>query len=367
MRSSVSLIVMTAVADLSTVQAQAPVTIEVKRGVLAQTIDAVFAERAAGGFSGAVIVEDHGVVILKAGYGWANRARRIPFTASTIAQVGSLTKQFTAAAVVDLATQGKLGFDDALARHMARVPPAAADLTIHQLLTHTAGLPPACGGDFDRVTRNDLVSRCLANLTPRPAPAFAYSNLGYSLLGAVVEQVSGRPVEAYLAGRFFKPLGMTRTGYFFGDALQDSLAAGDTGGDPQPPISDRLRGLAPAFWNLKGNGGMQASTEDMYTWYRALSNGPVFTAPMRLALMTPHVQRDAEVGYGYGWFVRAGPDGRVEQVSHTGSDGVFFSAFVWRPLDRTFYYMVTSSGEKTGAEVASLVLRRLREGTPANP
>ena len=366
MRPPLSLTVLAALASLSAADGRARVQVEVKRGTLAQTIDRDLSERVAAGFSGATIVEYNGALILKAGYGWANRARRIPFSASTIAQVGSLTKQFTAAAIVDLAFRGKLGLSDTLAEHLARIPPRAASTTIHQLLTHTAGLPSDCGGDFDRVTREALVSRCLANVSPRPAPTFAYSNLGYSLLAAVVESVSGRPLEDYLADRFFKPLGMTRTGYFFSDALHDNLATGDTGGDPQPPISDRLRALAPAFWNLKGNGGMQASAEDMYTWYRALSSGPVVTVAMRRALMTPHVRRDNEVAYGYGWFVRVGPDGEVTQVSHTGSDGVFFAACVWLPVDRFFYYLVTNSGEKTGAETASLVLRRFRERTSKN-
>jgi CubicO group peptidase (beta-lactamase class C family) len=308
-------------------------------------------------------MEQNGALILKAGYGWANRERQIPFTPSTIAQIGSLTKQFTAAAIVDLAMQGKLRFDDTLAQHLGHVPPRATSITINQLLTHTAGLPSDCGDDFDRVSREELVSRCLANFTPPDTMTFAYSNLGYSLLAAVVETVSGKPLEDYLADRFFKPLKMTRTGYFFEDTLHDSLASGDTSGVVQPPISDRLRALAPAFWNLKGNGGIQASTEDMYTWYHALENGPVVTASMRRTLITPHARRDDEVSYGYGWFVRVGPDSQVVQVSHTGSDGVFFSAFVWRPVDKLFYYLVTSTGEKSGAEVASLVLRRFREST----
>ena len=182
----------------------------------------------------------------------------------------------------------------------------------------------------------------------------------------MVESVDGRPLERYLADRFFKPLRMTRTGYFFGEAIQRNLATGYVGDDPQPPISDRLRELAPAFWNLKGNGGIQASANDMYTWYRALSRGPVVTVPMRHALMTPHVQRDGEVAYGYGWFVRIGADGQLAQVSHTGSDGVFFCAFVWRPVDRLFYYLVTSTGEDAGAEAASRVLRRFRERNTRN-
>jgi CubicO group peptidase (beta-lactamase class C family) len=271
-----------------------PVQVDVKTGPAAEAIHADLARRVPEGFVGAILVEKDGAVVLRAGYGWADRERRTPFTSSTIAQVGSLTKQFTAAAIVDLSLQGKLAFSDPLKRHLEGVPaPAApnAEITI-------------------------------------------------------------------------RPLGMASTGYFFDDALRGRLAAGYTAAGVQPPISERIRPLSPAFWNLKGNGGMQASVEDMYTWYRALARGPVLTEAMRRTLTTPHARRDDGVGYGYGWFVRTRADGEVEQVSHTGSDGVFFSAFVWRPLEKTFYYFVTNTGEKGGAEMASQILRVLTGGPP---
>lgn len=343
-----------------------PVHVDVKTGPAAEAIHANLAGRVAEGFGGAILVEKDGAVVLRAGYGWADRERRTPFTTSTIAQVGSLTKQFTATAIVDLSLQGKLAFSDPLKRHLEGVPAPAAGITIHQLLTHTAGLRTDCGLDFEKVTRSELVTRCLAQVD-RPPGKFAYSNLGYSVLAAVVEVVSGKPLEDYLAERFLRPLGMTRTGYFFEDSLRGSLASGYTADGPKPPISERLRPLGPAFWNLKGNGGMQASVEDMYTWYRALAQGPVLTEAMRRTLTTPQARRDDGVGYGYGWFVRTradGSGGEVEQVSHTGSDGVFFSASVWRPLEKTFYYFVTNTGEEGGAEVAGQVLRVLTGGPP---
>jgi CubicO group peptidase (beta-lactamase class C family) len=323
-------------------------------------------QRVTAGFGGAIIVEVGGTVVLKAGYGWADRERRIGFTPSTIAQVGSLTKQFTATAAVDLAFRKGLSFSDTLPKYLKGVPAKAASITVNQLLTHTAGLPDSCGGDFDRVRREDLIQRCLPGIDLSPPGRFAYSNLGYSLLAAMVEMASGEPLEKYLAERFFSPLRMARTGYFFSRSAAGSLALGyGGGGAPQAPISERLRSLDPEFWNLKGNGGMQASAEDMYTWYRALSSGPVINDAMRRALITPHARRGDGVSYGYGWFLRTDDNGQVEQVSHTGSDEVFFAAFVWRPTDGTFYYLVTNTGEQAGAEVASMVLRTLRNREPS--
>jgi CubicO group peptidase (beta-lactamase class C family) len=345
----------------------APVRSDVRKGVLAETIHTDLANRVPAGFNGAIIVEQDGEVVLDAGYGWANRERRTPFTTSTIAQIGSLTKQFTAAAVVDLSRRQKLRFDDALSDHLPDVPARARSITLHQLLTHTAGFTEDCGGDFERVTREELVSRCLAGFNPAAHRPFTYSNLGYSLLGSVVETVSGATLESYLHERFFEPLGMNDTGYFFDERDRRRLAFGYSDGQAVPPISERLGAMNGAFWNLKGNGGMQASAKDMHRWYQALSEGDGITPAMRKALTSPQTWRDKQVAYGYGWFVRTGESGEVEQVSHTGSDGVFFSAFVWRPRERFFYYLVTNAGEKVGAETASLVLKRFRESVSAAP
>ena len=338
---------------------------EAIQGPKAAAIQEELARRAGPGFGGAVVVETDGALVLKAGYGWADRERRIGFTPSTIAQIGSLTKQFTAVAIADLALRGKLTLSDPLPRYLEGVPQKATGITIHQLLTHTGGLPDACGGDFDRLSRQELIRRCLEDIDLSPPGRFEYSNLGYSILAAVLETVSGEPIEKYLAEHFFLPLHMDRTGYLFTPSLDRSLAHGYDGDAPQSPISDRLRPLGDDFWNLKGNGGMQASAEDMYTWYRALSSGPGIPDTLRRILVAPHVRRDDGVGYGYGWFVRTDESGRLEQVSHTGSDGVFYSAFVWRPADRIFYYLVTNSGEQAGADVASMILRTLRSAQPS--
>jgi CubicO group peptidase (beta-lactamase class C family) len=183
--------------------------------------------------------------------------------------------------------------------------------------------------------------------------------VGYSLLAAIVENLSGKTFEQYLDERFFQPLGMARTGYFFSKALHESLAVGYAGSHIHAPISDRLSSITPHYWNLKGNGGMQASAEDMHTWFSALASGPIISDKLREILFKPYVSRADGVAYGYGWFIRVGFDGKLEQVSHTGSDGVFFAAFVWRPTDKFFFYLVTNTGDAMGADVASHVLKIL--------
>ena len=100
----------------------------------------------------------------------------------------------------------------------------------------------------------------------------------------------------------------------------------------------------------------------MYRWYRALSGAaPGIADSLRAVVLRPYVARDSTVSYGYGWFVRTLPDGRIDQVSHTGGDGVFLSVFVWRPRERLFYYLVGNGGSDVPVQVAREIPRTFRE------
>lgn len=339
---------------------QAPVT---RPAVVAPEVarihDTLTAAVTARAFGGAVIIERGGTVLLKSGYGLADRARGIPFTAGTIAQVGSLTKQFTAMAVLDLWRRGRLEPGDPVSRHLPGASGPLADRTLHQLLTHTAGLPDACGPDFRRTTLEDLL-RCLTeDGAVGPAGAVSYSNVGYSILAGVVEAASGQGLEAYLRSRFFEPLGMERTGYRFPAVPDTAFAMGYGRAGPQQPISERIAALGEAWWNLKGNGGMQASAEDMHRWGVALRRGPVITGEMRALAHGRHETMEPGVFAAYGWFVRTDEAGQVFRISHTGSDGVFFSAALWYPASDTFVYFVGNGGEEPTLAVLRAVLRQL--------
>jgi CubicO group peptidase (beta-lactamase class C family) len=332
------------------------------RGGTAQAIHDTLTRRAASGFSGAIIVEVGDSIVLRAGYGHADRSRNEPFTTQTIAQIGSLTKQFTATAIVDLARRGKLRLDDSLGRFVPKLEGPARQVTLRTLLNHSSGAPSQCGSDFDLLVRSDLVSRCAALIDPSQGGRYAYSNLGYSLLAAVVEVTAGMSLERYLRQRFLDPLGLVDTRYDFPGSSRERMALGYDGATPSPPISQRISGRWDRYWNLKGNGGMQSTVEEMYRWYRAMMHGsPKLHPELRRQMVLPGFRRDSSLTYGFGWNVRTGPGGAVEQVSHTGGDGTFFAAFVWRPRERTFWYLVTNTGGDEGATAASAILRLLRD------
>jgi CubicO group peptidase (beta-lactamase class C family) len=314
-------------------------------GPVGAAVHARLQRLADSGLAGAVIVEKNDTVVLRRGYGLANRERRILFSPSTIAQIGSNTKQFTAAAILDLQRSGSLRVGDSLGRFFPFAPPPARAITIHQLLTHSSGMAEYCGRDFDRASRDEFLRRCLALPLATTPGTPAYSNPAYAVLAAIVEQVSGQSIDAYLKQRFFIPLQMARTGYTFPGVPADAFAVGYTGGEDRGVITDRLRALGDDYWNLKGNGGMQASATDMYRWYRALRSASSISEQIRTAMFTPHVRVRDGVSEGYGWVVRTDTAGALQQVSHSGSDGVFLSTILWSPQRRLFIYVVTNSGE----------------------
>ncbi|MCX4673365.1 beta-lactamase family protein [Streptomyces sp. NBC_01381] len=170
------------------------------------------------GASGTVIAARGDRLVHCAGFGSADRAADraagIPAGCRTVYDVMSVTKQFTAAAVLKLQTMGRLDVDDPISRHLGPVPGDKKSITVEHLLTHTSGLPESLGDDYAPVSRDQLVRRALASkLGSAPGKEFHYSNTGYSLLAAIIEKTSGQGYEPFLARHLFAPAGMKHTGY----------------------------------------------------------------------------------------------------------------------------------------------------------
>ena len=321
----------------------------------------ILTDAASKSYGGAILIERDDQIILRRGYGLANRERKMPFTTTTISQIGSLTKQFTAAAVAALAQKKRINYSDSVGRYLAGDPRLRA-ITIHQLLTHTAGIERDCGRDFERLTKSELLTRCIeATVQAGAAHKYKYSNLGYSLLGALVEQISGQSLEAFLINRVLRPAGMVNTRYLYTGRDPGLFARGYAQGKVQPLISDRLAELDDSWWNLKGNGGMQSTLDDMYAWYRSFKDGKQITAEMRHEILAPQVPAENGVFYGYGWFVRVLDGGNRHVYSHTGGDGVLSAAIIWMPEDRLFFLVFSNSDEFPASKLAGQVIRAFGE------
>ncbi|MFD0304483.1 serine hydrolase domain-containing protein [Streptomyces sp. NPDC127119] len=273
------------------------------------------------GAGGTVIAARGDELTYCGGFGAADRASGTPASCRTVYDVMSITKQFTAAAILKLEVMGRLRVSDRISRFLGPVPEGKRDITIDQLLTHTSGLVEALGDDYHPVARDELVRQALAS-KPQSAPGkeFHYSNTGYSLLAAIVEKASGEGYEPFLARHLFAPAGMERTGYVLPRWPRHLVAVEyDSEGRSQGRPIDHPWAADGPYWHLRGNGGMLSTAEDMFRWHRALSGNEVLPEQARRKLFAPHVRVPGLDGsYGYGWAVRETPTGRT--VWHNGGN-----------------------------------------------
>ncbi len=295
------------------------------QGPLGAALDAYLTRLQGFGFSGSVLVARAGKLVLDKGYGWADEAAGEPYTADTIFDIASVSKQFTAAAIVALETAGKLRVEDTLARFFPGVPADKAGITLHQLLTHTSGLPDVLGPEYEPVSRGEMLRRAFAaKLVLPPGKRFRYSNAGYSLLAAVAEIVSGRPLGELMRDKLFLPAGMHHTGFYLSSGDRRRLAHGTTLEGPWGTPLDHPWAADGPWWNLRGNGGVLSTTGDLYRWHLALAGDRVLPRAEREKLITPYVAegRHTPSHYAYGWSIASAPDG-TRVASHTGGNGVF--------------------------------------------
>ncbi|MBK6364712.1 MAG: beta-lactamase family protein [Saprospiraceae bacterium] len=161
-----------------------------------------------------MLVELNGNKVISKGYGYRNAELKEKNTPNTIFDIGSLTKQFTAAAILKLEMQGKLSTSDTITKYFQNVPVDKSTITIHDLLRHQSGLQSNVGEDYDPITETAFLdSLMISPLQFKIGSDFSYSNIGYSLLALIIEKVSGQTYEQYLYEKLWKPSGMEVTGY----------------------------------------------------------------------------------------------------------------------------------------------------------
>lgn len=315
---------------------------------LKKKIDEYLLEGEANGFSGAVLIAKKGKIILSKGYGLANRTKSLPNTPKTVFSTGSVTKQFTATAILKLTEQNQLKLSDPISTFFGSLPQDKRDICIHQLLTHTAGLVDVIGdGDFDYMSTNDFFETLFATkLLHEPGTRHRYSNASYSVLARIIELVSGQDYESFLQEYLFKPSGMKQTGYLAPRWNTKSLAHGYVRG-----ISDwgamipRFQEAGKISWNLKGNGGIQSTQEDMFRWYQSLKTNKVLSKSSTKLLTTPYIQEQQgsdESFYAYGWAI-FNSDRNTKIVTHNGSNGIFFHEFMWLPEEDVIIIFSTNA------------------------
>lgn len=283
-----------------------------------------------GMFSGTVLVAKDGVPLLRAGYGAADREWDIPNTPDTKFRLGSLTKQFTATAILQLAEAGKLSIDDPVSKFYAKAPAAWSKITIRHLLNHSSGIPSytSIPGFFENgSSKKPLKPEEIVRLTQdkplefTPGSKFAYNNTGYILLGYIIEKASGQTYAGYLNQHIFQPLGMKNSGYDVSGEVLPKRAAGYEPGKGGWRNADYLDMTLPY-----AAGSLYSTVDDLLIWNTALTDGKILTEASRKAAWTENLEH-----YGFGWGI-AVQDGHA-RVSHNGGINGFSTAMNRYPKD----------------------------------
>jgi CubicO group peptidase (beta-lactamase class C family) len=292
---------------------------------LATYMDAVAKEEK---FSGSVLVAKGGEVLLARGYGLANAEHGVPNSPETKFRLGSITKQFTATAILILQDAGKLKVEDPISKHLPDAPTAWEKVTIHHLLTHTSGIPsytddPSYG---KAMTKAETVESMIARFRDKPlefepGSKFHYDNSGYFLLGAIIEKVSGKPYETFLKEAIFEPLGMANTGYDRHETVLPGRASGyDRRGEGlvNTPYLDMSQPYAA--------GSLYSTVGDLLKWDRALKAGKPVSKDAMVAMFTPFKDH-----YAYGWSI--GDQKGHRRIGHGGGINGFMTDFERFPDD----------------------------------
>jgi CubicO group peptidase (beta-lactamase class C family) len=306
-------------------------------------------------FAGTILVARDGVPLVSKGYGMASVELQVPNRPDTVFRVASLTKQFTAMAIMQLQEQGKLRIGDPVCKYLTDCPAAWQPITLRHLLTHGSGIPNVSSlPEWDEVLgrrtyrRRDFV-RLFRDLPLQFAPGekFKYSNSGYFLLGLVIERASGKSYGDYLHDHVFGPLGMTHSLFDDNRNLVPGRATGyySRGTDfISAPFIDPTTTFAA--------GGITSTTGDLLLWDQALYTDKLVSRRALDEMFTAN-----QGGYGYGWQV--GEKFGRRRLDHSGSYNGF-SAYILRfPDDRVSVIVLSNSDRasagRTGTNLAAIV------------
>jgi CubicO group peptidase (beta-lactamase class C family) len=303
----------------------------------AAALDDYFDRAAAHGFSGAVLIARGDEVLLRRGYGFADRQRGIAATTETAFDIASLDKQFLAAAILRLEEEGKLKTGDPLSRFFENLPADKRDITLHQVLSHTAGFGDEYWDSYPGHTRAQFLAEVLAKPLAHPAGQFDYASFDYWLIEEVIERVSGLPFEAYLRRELWQPAGMEHTGFALPRWDDARVARYTLWTVPPEKLPGILRWPDPRQ-RVDGWRSLLSTPEDLARWWRALRDGRVLTPASRARLFTPVLQ-----GYAYGWNVTTTARG-TRLVHHGGAgNGISLVTFRWFVEEDTFVVICNNS------------------------
>jgi CubicO group peptidase (beta-lactamase class C family) len=347
--------VASAVAPALSAQGSAP------RGRVVATIDSLAAAFLADGPVAGVsvaVVKGRDTILAK-GYGLADVENDVPATAQTVYRIGSITKQFTSAAIMRLVDDGKLSLDDTLGKLLPSAAPAWRRVTLRRLLNHTSGIRSytGIGPRWQRRWREDMSPDTIVGLVRddtldfKPGAQWRYNNTGYVLLGMIIERASGKPYATFLEEEFFRPLGLSQTYYCSQKPIIKHRAQGYDRAGRQLVNTEYLSMTQPF-----SAGALCSTVGDLVAWQRALVGGRVVRPTSYAAMATPESLVDGKpLTYGYGLGVSTLSKHR--KVSHGGGINGFITDLAYYPDDTLHVVVLANTSPSNPGRLADQIAR----------
>jgi CubicO group peptidase (beta-lactamase class C family) len=317
------------------------------------------------GFSGSIAISEAGEFQCLAAYGMADHDAGTPNTVDTVFGIGSVSKAFTAAAILRLVDAGTLSLDDRAGEFIAELSGPAADATIEQLLRHTSGLTGSHGTDHEPLSHDDAVAAISSlELAFEPGTDYAYSNSGYTLLALVVEELAETGYRDYLASEILTlPDGEQAGGFWDGEPTAPGPRA--VGYDDDGP-TDQLGDFAGPHWALDGNGDLAMTMEQLAAWTHALFTGDVLSPESTALVSTPGFDHGDGTSETPGWAMY---DDAVLGEAFLGSAGGggdlgHNAVVVWLPESERVVAVASNTAEITAEELLQAVGPSLIAGEP---
>jgi len=298
----------------------------------------------------ALKIRRDGKTIKTACYGFANLELAVPVTTNGVFEIGSVTKQFTAACILLLQQEGKISIADPIQRYLRETPAAWNGITIRQLLSHTSGIKSYTGLDGFEWRRHLTQAQFIQAIGAQPldfaaGESWKYSNSGYNLLGYIVENVSGMSYWDFLRAKILNPLGMTAS----------------TDRNPSTIITNRAAGYEQTnhlhinrdydLTDVFSAGAMVSTVEDLARWDAALDTMNLLTDASKLTMWKPQLLNDGRpTKYGFGWFIETVEGHRV--VGHGGATSGFSSSIQRFPDDHVTVILLTNTDEMVATTLA---------------
>ena len=331
---------------------------------LSGEIDAVMSEIYKPGETGAaIIVRRDSRTIFRRGYGMADLELGVRVEPDMVFRLGSITKQFTATAILLLAEQGKLSLQDGIGKYLPAFPTGDKQVTIEHLLTHTSGIKSYTNmEEWLQMWRQDMTPQEIIAMSKdkpfefNPGERWNYNNTGYVMLGAIIEKVSGQTYEEFIKTNIFTPLGMKNSCYGNTERVIPRRVPGYQKGNEGIINAPYLSMTQPY-----AAGSLLSSVDDMAVWNDAVFSGKLLKKEWLDKAFTPYKLANGEsTGYGYGWFISNLRGHRC--IEHGGGINGFTSYAISLPDDRVYVAILTNSAiagrapEPRAVRIAELVL-----------